>query len=106
MLCGCPQPLHAMRFPIPRPARPTWWSWWLLILGTTGFSALWVLLALGTSRQHAWMAVVGALDRGRSCGIVTCRNFWKLFAPSTEAASYRSAEIPCSPASRLIMKNG
>ena len=43
---------------------------------------------------------------GRSCGMVTLRNCWKPFAPSTVAASYRSRGMPCRPASRLIMKNG
>lgn len=41
---------------------PTWLSWSLLTLGTTGFAALWVLLALYTREQLSWMAVVGALD--------------------------------------------
>ncbi len=34
----------------------------LLLLGTFGFAALWVLLSVSTHQQHSWMAVVGALD--------------------------------------------
>jgi len=49
----------------PAPAthpRPHWLAWLLLLLGASGFAALWVLASLYTSRQLSWMAVVGALD--------------------------------------------
>jgi hypothetical protein len=46
----------------PLPTRAAWLSWSLLLLGTAGFAALWVLLALYTQRQASWMAVVGAVD--------------------------------------------
>jgi len=39
-------------------------------------------------------------------GRVMLRSRCQRFAPSTAAASYRSAGMPCRPASRLIMKNG
>ena len=45
-----------------RPRNPTWWPWLLLLLGTGGFAAAWILVALQWSQQHSWMAVVGALD--------------------------------------------
>jgi hypothetical protein len=42
--------------------RTPWLAWSLLMLGTAGFAALWVLLALYSQRQVSWMAVVGAVD--------------------------------------------
>lgn len=46
----------------PLMPRAPWLSWSLLMLGTAGFAALWVLAALYTHRQLSWMAVVGAVD--------------------------------------------
>ena len=34
----------------------------MLLLGAGGFAAVWILFALYSSRQHSWMAIVGALD--------------------------------------------
>lgn len=46
-----------------RPQRRTTpFSWLLLVLGTVGFAAFWVLLAVAWDRQCSWMAVLGALD--------------------------------------------
>ncbi|MEI2454116.1 hypothetical protein ABU614_11985 [Lysobacter firmicutimachus] len=42
--------------------RVTAFSWLLLALGTVGFAAFWVLLAVAWDRQCSWMAVLGALD--------------------------------------------
>lgn len=42
--------------------RVTWFSWLLLLLGASGFAAVWVLASLYTGRQLGWMAVLGALD--------------------------------------------
>ncbi len=44
------------------PARASWFSWLLLLLGACGFAAVWVLLSLYTGRQNGWMAVLGAVD--------------------------------------------
>lgn len=47
--------------PLPAP-RTTWLSWALLLLGTCGFAAIWVILGLYSDTQNSWMAVLGALD--------------------------------------------
>lgn len=44
------------------PPRITWLSWVLLLLGASGFAAVWVILGLYTNTQNSWMAVLGALD--------------------------------------------
>lgn len=49
------------RPPLPAP-RTTWLSWALLLLGTCGFAAIWVILGLYSDTQNSWMAVLGALD--------------------------------------------
>ena len=43
------------------PALP-WLAPALLVLGSTGFAAAWVLLAWSRDRQCSWMAVLAALD--------------------------------------------
>ncbi|NZA26671.1 hypothetical protein H0E84_09760 [Luteimonas sp. SJ-92] len=43
------------------PASP-WFAFVLLLLGTAGCAALWIMLATATGRQSSWMAVVAALD--------------------------------------------
>lgn len=45
----------------PSPSIP-WLSPLLLVLTVVGFAAIWTLVALYTSRQVSWLAVVGALD--------------------------------------------
>ncbi|MEH6421124.1 hypothetical protein [Pseudomonas sp. CGJS7] len=52
----------AARAPQARSGRLSLLSWLLLALGTFGFAACWVLLALAFDRQYNWMAVLGALD--------------------------------------------
>lgn len=47
-------PVHAV------PSR--WYALPLLVLGATGFSAAWMLLALALQRQCAWLAPLAALD--------------------------------------------
>src|SRR5215204_1435138 len=42
---------------------------------------------------------------GRRLGRVIERNCCQRLAPSTDAASYRSAEIPCIPARKMIVLN-
>lgn len=49
------------RPPLPAP-RTTSLSWALLLLGTCGFAAIWVILGLYSDTQNSWMAVLGALD--------------------------------------------
>ncbi|MBV2208282.1 MAG: hypothetical protein KUL77_01810 [Thermomonas sp.] len=41
---------------------PRWYALPLLLLGSAGFAAAWMLLALLTNSQCAWMALVGAAD--------------------------------------------
>jgi hypothetical protein len=48
--------------PAAPSSRTTWLSWALLLLGASGFAALWVILGLYTNAQSSWMAVLGALD--------------------------------------------
>ncbi|MGH8083422.1 MAG: hypothetical protein ACREP7_22790 [Lysobacter sp.] len=48
--------------PPARSGRLSLFSWLLLALGTFGFAAFWVLLALAFDHQYGWMAVIGALD--------------------------------------------
>ncbi|WP_407354252.1 hypothetical protein [Luteimonas sp. R10] len=49
---------------MPKPAAPPspWFAFLLLLLGTAGCAALWILLAAATGRQCSWMAVVAAFD--------------------------------------------
>ncbi|MGJ7902592.1 hypothetical protein [Lysobacter sp. 1R34A] len=42
--------------------RVTPFSWLLLLLGTFGFAAFWVLFSVAYDHQFSWMAVIGALD--------------------------------------------
>ncbi|MGO1002125.1 hypothetical protein [Lysobacter sp. CA196] len=42
--------------------RVTPFSWLLLLLGTFGFAAFWVLFSVAYDHQFSWMAVFGALD--------------------------------------------
>lgn len=42
--------------------RLTPFSWMLLLLGTFGFAAFWVLFSVAYDHQFSWMAVFGALD--------------------------------------------
>ena len=51
-----------MTVPATPPQRAPWLSWLLLLLGASGFAAVWVLVALYTDVQSSWMAVLGALD--------------------------------------------
>ena len=48
--------------PATSPHRVPWWSWLLLLLGASGFAAVWILVALYTDVQSSWMSVLGALD--------------------------------------------
>ena len=48
---------------IDTTARPSrWLAPALLAIGTTGFAAAWVLLAVARDRQCSWMAVLAAVD--------------------------------------------
>ncbi len=44
------------------PGQPNWLSWLLLLLGTAGFAAVWVIVGLYSNAQSSWMAILGALD--------------------------------------------
>jgi len=44
------------------PATVPWLAPILLLIGSTGFAAAWVLLAWTRDQQCSWMAVLGALD--------------------------------------------
>jgi hypothetical protein len=46
----------------PAPATVPWLAPVLLLIGSTGFAAAWVLLAWTRDQQCSWMAVLGALD--------------------------------------------
>jgi hypothetical protein len=46
----------------PAPAAVPWLALILLLIGTTGFAAAWVLLASWRDQQCSWMAVLAALD--------------------------------------------
>lgn len=46
----------------PAHAAIPWLALALLLIGTTGFAAAWVLLASWRDQQCSWMAVLGALD--------------------------------------------
>lgn len=47
----------------PAPSRTTHWLWPpLLLLGSTTATVAWVTLALGTGRQHGWVALAAALQ--------------------------------------------
>lgn len=48
--------------PPPKSALSWSLSWTLLLLGTFGFAAVWLLLSLYSGRQNSWMAVIGAID--------------------------------------------
>ena len=47
--------------PPTSPSVP-WLALFLLLIGTTGFAAAWVLLASWRDQQCSWMAVLAALD--------------------------------------------
>jgi len=62
IVCRFPDP-RRMTSPTPPPARSaSWLSWMLLLLGTSGFAAIWIVLSLFNDAQNSWMAVLGALD--------------------------------------------
>ena len=46
----------------PAPASVPWLAPFLLLIGSTGFAAAWVLLAWTRDQQCSWMAVLAALD--------------------------------------------
>lgn len=50
----------AMNDSAPRPAR--WFAPVLLLIGSFGFAAAWVLLAFARNAQCSWMAVLAAID--------------------------------------------
>jgi hypothetical protein len=46
----------------PAPTPVPWLAPFLLLIGSTGFAAAWVLLAWTRDQQCSWMAVLAALD--------------------------------------------
>lgn len=49
-----------MSRPAPRGSR--WLAFLLLVVGSLGVAAAWILLGFAQDRQYSWMAVVAALD--------------------------------------------
>ncbi|NUS38982.1 MAG: hypothetical protein HOQ02_08165 [Lysobacter sp.] len=50
---------------VPTPSAPApsaWLAAFLLLIGSTGFAAAWVLMAWTRDRQCSWMAVLAAID--------------------------------------------
>ncbi|MEO6365822.1 MAG: hypothetical protein ABIO38_07240 [Luteimonas sp.] len=47
---------------MPTTSRNDRFAWLLLVLGTAGGAAVWILVALALDRQCSWMAVFTALD--------------------------------------------
>lgn len=48
--------------PVKSPARAPVFAITLMLLGSFGIAAAWVLFALATSRQASWFAILAALD--------------------------------------------
>jgi hypothetical protein len=67
-----------------------------------------VVRKMTTNRLKVQMtpSMVTATETDFSCGSVTFQNIWRRVAPSTLAASYRSAGIDCRPPSRATIMNG
>ena len=59
----------------------------LLLLGSLGFAALWVLLALYTDRQLGWMAMPGAIDAVLLLRLGGMRRGWKRAACAVAATA-------------------
>jgi len=59
----------------------------LLLLGSLGFAALWVLLALYTDRQLGWMALPGAVDAALLLRLGGMRRSWARAACATVATA-------------------
>lgn len=63
--------------PVPStPASSAWLSVPLLLVGSTGFAAAWVLLAWMRDRQCSWMAVMAALDAVLLLRLARVRGGW------------------------------
>ena len=58
--------------------------------------------------ENVWMIenTTTTMVTGLSSGQVTCQKRRQPLAPSSEAASCRSGLMVCSPASRVMAKNG
>jgi hypothetical protein len=57
------EPTSSSRAPSPpAPAPVPWLAPVLLLIGSTGFAAAWILLAWSRDQQCSWMAVLAALD--------------------------------------------
>ena len=48
--------------PVNTHAKPRWYATPLLALGTFGFAAAWIMVALRYDRQFAWLAPLAAAD--------------------------------------------
>jgi len=93
MLCGLPHSSLLMTPDAPvRPSRGLTWT--LPILGAAGFAAAWVLLSLYTNRQHAWMAVLAAVDA-----------VWMLRLAGWPRGSRRQVAAMIATAATLVLAN-
>lgn len=59
------------------PASAAWLAVPLLLVGSTGFAAAWVLLAWMRDRQCSWMAVLAALDAVLLLRLAHVRAGWR-----------------------------
>lgn len=59
--------------PPPLPTTLRWYALPLVTLGAMGFSAAWLLLALATGSQCAWLAPLAAIDMWLLLRISHCR---------------------------------
>ena len=74
-----------MNHPAPRPA--AWFAPALLLLGSFGFAAAWVLLAFARDRQCSWMAVLAAVDAVLLLRLARVPAGWKRSASAVAATA-------------------
>lgn len=71
----------------PTPASNAWLAVPLLLVGSTGFAAAWVLLAWMRDRQCSWMAVFAALDAVLLLRLAHVRAGWRRSAAAVLATA-------------------
>jgi hypothetical protein len=72
--------------PAPAPANP-WLAFSLLLVGSAGFAAAWVLLAWMRDRQCSWMAVLAAIDAVLLLRLAHARPGWSRGAAAVLATA-------------------
>ena len=70
----------------PAPANP-WLAFSLLLVGSAGFAAAWVLLAWMRDRQCSWMAVLAAIDAVLLLRLAHARPGWSRGAAAVLATA-------------------